>query len=87
MECAGICQSPLFYFSKSAYSGYPTKTCMTQMVEYVQAASGPLGFVSNFIGDILMLLLVMSFSLFGKTPPENEDTKNKYQGAEMQNYE
>ena len=33
MKCAGICRSPLFYFSKSIYSGYPTETCMTKMVE------------------------------------------------------
>ena len=35
LECAGICRSPLFYFSKSAYSGYPKEKCMTMVVEYV----------------------------------------------------
>ena len=29
MDCAGICRSPLFYFSKSVFSGYPKHSCMT----------------------------------------------------------
>ena len=32
MECSGICKSALFYFSKSVYNGYPTKTCMKDIV-------------------------------------------------------
>ena len=68
MDCAGICRSPLFYFSKSVYSGFPKETCMKSLIDYVQEASQPVGVLCRIIGTTLVFTFVMGITLFGKTP-------------------
>lgn len=65
-DCAGFCKSPLFYFSKSTYHGYPEQTCLLEVIEYMKQISGPLATECQVIYITLILLFIMSFTLYGK---------------------
>ena len=73
MGCAGLCKTPLFYFSQSTYLGYPQQTCFIETMEFLKEASGPLAAECRVIGFTLLILWFMSFiAMLGKDVKEEK---------------
>lgn len=61
MDCASICQVPLFYLSLDVSLGKPTQDCMTPIME---SANQPIaGGVALFTGLICLIAFCASFPL------------------------
>tara|TARA_B110000285_G_C14755135_1_gene437012 strand:- start:243 stop:587 length:345 start_codon:yes stop_codon:yes gene_type:complete len=76
-DCSGICESSLFYFSKSTLDGYPKDTCLEKMVKYIQISLVGIVPVTRFGAIVLLFLFVLHFTFYGKDMKE-EETNSDY---------
>jgi len=61
LDCASICETPLFYLSVSISEGPPTQDCMTPIMENLDQPIA--GGVALFTGIICLMAFCASFGL------------------------
>ena len=64
-DCSGICEEPLFHFSKSVESGMPT-SCFTQIKDDVRKEMFFLGATTTGTGLVLIVLWTFQYCLWRK---------------------
>lgn len=55
-NCAGICQPPLFYYSKNVNNGPPKEACVVLMVNDIAPGLSKLGGVLTVSGVLILLM-------------------------------
>ena len=64
-DCSGICEEPLFYFSKSVENGMP-KSCFSDIKDEVRKEMFFLGITSLGCGLLLIVLWTFQYCLWRK---------------------
>ena len=65
-NCAGVCQTALFYFGRSVEVGKPTETCIGNLKDAITDEVAGLGIATLVAGILLLFIFICQYCLWYK---------------------
>ena len=64
LNCSGMCQTGLFYFTKDISIGAPKNTCLLRLKESLGDIAKVFGDISIIAGTLCLVLFLLHFCLY-----------------------
>jgi hypothetical protein len=70
-ECSGMCRPALFYFGRPITEGYPEKTCLTELKEYLDEGASNFAAASMGTAFFCLWIFFLHFGLYFRSKDMN----------------